>query len=145
MSDVSFGGESFAAAESIGLMALMRFAHVARSGTDANDMAGLAAMYELLEQCIEPSDWERFQQTAMRTRATGDDLMRVVKDVIQAASARPTGRSSDSSDGPTATEPNSESSEAPYLRVVRRLEAEGRPDKAYMVELAQEAQAASTA
>ena len=140
MSDVSFGGESFAAAESIGLMALMRFAHVARSGTDANDMAGLAAMYELLEQCIEPSDWERFQQTAMRTRATGDDLMRVVKDVIQAASARPTGRSSDSSDGPTATAPSSESSDAP-LRVVRRLESEGRPDLALMVTMAQEAKA----
>ena len=138
---VEFAGEQFACADSIALMALMRFAHVASTGTDSNDLAGLAAMYELLEQCIAAEDWERFQQVAMRTKAKGDELMGVVGKVIQALSARPTERPSDSSDGPTSIEPSSEdvssSAEPSHLRVMRHWEAKGRPDVAYMVQMAQ--------
>lgn len=146
MSEVEFGGERFATADAIGLMALMRFAHVAKSGTDSNDLAGLAAMYELLEQCIAEADWERFQQTAMRTKAKGDELMAVVGRVIEAISSRPTVQPSDSSGGPTIIEPNSGdegSSPEPHLHVVRHWEDKGRPDVAYMVQMAQRGMASA--
>lgn len=140
MSEISFGGEQFTLADKIGLMPLMRFAKTAQGGADSNDMAGLAAMYDLLEQCIAPADWRRFEAAADKTRASGDELMGLVKDAIEAISARPTGRPSDSSDGPATTAPRFESepdsSEQPELRLIRSLEAQGRPDKAQFVKLA---------
>lgn len=146
MSEVEFGGETFRTADSIGLMALMRFAHVAKGGTDSNDMAGLAAMYDLLEQCFPAEEFDRFQQVALRTKAKGDELMAVVGKVVEAISARPTGRPSDSSAGPAVIEPSSgdaSSSEAPHLRVVRHWEEKGRPDVAFMVQMAQEGMASA--
>jgi hypothetical protein len=137
VSDVEFKGETFRASDGIGLMSLMRFAHVAQGGTDANDMEGLAAMYDLLEQAIAADDWDRFQRHAMKVKAQGDDLMAVVQKVIQALAARPTSRPSDSSGGPTVTEPKSEAGSS--SQVVQRLEDRGRPDLALMVTMAQEA------
>lgn len=131
MPDVEFGGESFACSDSIALMALMRFAHVASAGTDSNDLAGLAAMYDLLEQVIAADDWDRFQQAALRTKARGDELMAVVGEVIRVLSDRPTGRPSDSSGGPTSMPLKSEAaSSSPILREVKRQEDAGRPDRA---------------
>jgi hypothetical protein len=83
----------------------------------------------------------RFEAAADKARASGDELMQVVKDAFELLSARPTGRPSDSSDGPTIIEPNSE--DASYLRVVKRLEDEGRPDQAYMVLMANSATSAA--
>ena len=140
MSDVAFGGERFTVADKIGLMPLMRFAKAAQGGVDSNDMAGLAAMYDLIEQCIAPADWARFQSVADKTRADGEELMAVVKDVIEALSARPTTRPSDSSAGPATIEPKSAAepdlSDQPELRLIRSLESQGRPDKAQFVKLA---------
>lgn len=141
MSDIEFGGERFTVADKIGLMPLMRFAKAAQGGVDSNDMAGLAAMYDLLEQCIAPADWRRFEVAADKTRASGEELMAVVKDVMEAMTARPTSLPSDSSDGPTIIGPNSGGGSS--LRVVRRLEEQGRPDLALMVEMAGEARSAS--
>ena len=140
MAEVEFGGETFETAESIGLMALMRFAHVAKGGTDSNDLAGLAAMYDLLEQCFPEAEFERFQQVALRTKAKGDELMGVVGKVIEAISSRPTEQPSVSSAGPQIIAPSSEVDS--YSRVIAREEASGRPDRALMVLLAQETSAA---
>ncbi len=132
---ITFAGELFQVAEKVGLMPLMRFAHIADSGVDAEDMAGLAAMYDLLEQCIAEDEWQRFQRVATKARADGEQLMGVVKDAIEAITARPTGRPSDSSAGPTPTPPRSE---ADYSsRVIARLEESGRPDLALVVAQAQ--------
>lgn len=140
MSDVEFFGGRFQVAERVGLMPLMRFAKVAKSGVDSDDMAGLAAMYDLLEQCIAPADWQRFQDAADKARADGEELMKVVQTAIELISARPTGRPSDSSDGPQITPQRSgsgrDSSAEESLRVVRELEAAGRPDKAQFVVMA---------
>ncbi len=136
---VLFAGEPFRIADRIGLMPLMRFAKVAQSGVDADDMAGLAAMYDLLEQCIAPEDWSRFCDSADRSRADGEELMAVVAEVMEKLSARPTRRPSDSSAGPTPTAPNS--TDGSFLRVIHRYE--GRPDIQQMIVQAREAQAAS--
>lgn len=139
---VEFAGEQFRASETgIPLAALMRFAHAAKGGADANDMDGLDAMYRLLSWCIHPDEWDRFLNTAEKCDAKGDALMGVVGKVIEAKAARPTVRPSDSSDGPTSIEPSSEdvssSAEPSHLRVMRHWEAKGRPDVAYMVQMAQ--------
>lgn len=139
MADVDFAGESFRTADRIGVMPLMRFAKVAQAGVDANEMAGLAAMYDLLEQCIDPADWLRFQAHADKVRADGDELMAVVKAVIEALSDRPTSRPSDSSDGPSTTSTSSLADSS--SQVIVDFERKGRPQLAAQVLLAQQARA----
>ena len=112
-------------------MPLMRFAKVAKSGADSADMEALAVMLDLLEQCIAPQDWQRFQDCADKNRADGDELMAVVTSVMEALTERPTSRPSDSSGGPQPTQANSEG--VLSSRVIGRLEDQGRPDLALMV------------
>lgn len=139
MSEVDFCGEQFAVADRIGAMPLMRFAKVAQAGVDSDDLAGLAAMYDLLEQCLSPKDWHRFQQVADRERVDSEVLMQFVAKVMGMVTDRPTERPSDSSDGLPSTVPNSTVvSSSP---VIARLK--GRPDLQLMVLQAQEARAAS--
>ena len=138
---VEFAGESFAIADRIGLMPLMRFAKVAQSGIDTNEMGALAAMLDLLEQSIAPQDWRRFNDHADKVRADGDTLMTVVKEVITALSARPTSRPSDSSDGPPPT--NASSAGDSSSQVIDDMERRGRPDLALIVSMAQESRASA--
>lgn len=118
-------------ADRIGLMPLMRFAKVAKARVDSADLAGLAAMYDLLEQCIAESDWDRFEAHADKSRADGDDLMAVVGRVFEVLTERPTSRPSDSSDGPATTSAKSEGGSSGEA-LVASLEAEGRPSWALM-------------
>lgn len=131
-SKVEFKGEYFAMAESIGLMPLLRFAHASSQGLDSDDLEGLAAMYELISDCIDqtvptemrvdPSDgvkkempagqseWQRFVRHSVKTKADADDLMKLVQRVIERLAARPTKRPGDSSAGPQTTSVNSKDS-----------------------------------
>lgn len=104
---VEFLGEHYRIAEKVGLMPLMRFAMTAKAGANADDMEGLAAMYALIRDCIDPSEWERFENDAIMKKAEAEELLKVVQDVIQALSARPTQRPADSSAGPQTTSANS--------------------------------------
>lgn len=137
MAEIEFAGEKFGMAENIGAMPLMRFAKVAKAGGDSNNLDGLVAMYDLLEQCIEPSEWARFQAHADKTRADGEQLMTVVGEVFQAIADRPTGRPSVSSGGPKNT--RQKSADVGSSKVIKRLEKKGRPDLALMVLMADEA------
>lgn len=134
---VEFFGEQFAIADRIGLMPLMRFAKVAQAGVDSADLAGLAAMYDLLEQCLAETEWQRFQVCADKNRADGEQLMGVVAEVMEKISARPTSRPSGSSDGPSIIEPRFEGGS--FSAVMDRLS--GRPDLQRMVLQAQESRA----
>ena len=141
---VDFLGEKFAVSERIGAMPLMRFAKIAEGGVDSNEMAGLAAIYDLLEQCIAPEDWKRFERHADAQRAQGDQLLEVVKDVFAIVAQRPTGQPADSSGGLRTIEPSSPAaSSSPVVdsteRVIDRLNAQGRPDLALAVRRRQEA------
>lgn len=137
---IDFEGETFRVADKVGLMPLMRFATIARSGVDANELEGLAAMYDLLEQCIHPDDWARFTDHATKVRASGDDLNDVVARAMAEVAKRPTGRPSVSSDGPRAIEPSStvDSSSPGTARVIDMFNEQGRPDLALMVRKRQE-------
>ncbi len=104
---VTFMGDTYRIAERVGLMPLMRFAMVAKSGVEDDDMEGLAAMYTLIRDCIDPGEWARFEKDAIDKKAEQEELLKVVTDVIEALSARPTRRPADSSAGPQSTSPNS--------------------------------------
>lgn len=136
---IEFFGEEYHIAEKVGLMPLMRFAKIAQAGVETNDMDGLAAMYDLLEQCLTEQDWDRFVVAATKHRADGDELMVVVKEAIERMAERPTQRSSDSSDGPPSTSPSSTDDSS--SQAIRRLEQQGRPDLANVVQMAREARA----
>lgn len=101
--EFKFYGETFAVADKVGAMPLLRFAAVAESGTQAEDMEGLAAMHELLRDCLAPGDWPRFQKVAADRKADAEELMEVCGAVYQAITGRPTKRPSASADGSSPT------------------------------------------
>lgn len=98
-----FYGETFAMRDRVGLMTLMQFAAVAVKGVEVDDMEGLVAVYRMLEDCITEDDWTRFQEHARKVGASEDDLLAVVRKAMTVIGGRPTGRPSDSSDGPSST------------------------------------------
>jgi len=146
---VEFLGARFRTADKVGLMPLMKFAMTARKGVQSDDLDGLAAMYALIRDCVDqtrpqkpvldengqpvirdgkpvteddgPSEWDRFEQHAIDSKAEAEDLFKVVSDVIQALSARPTRRPGDSSAGPQTTSDSSKaissSTDTPPRRV----------------------------
>jgi hypothetical protein len=133
-------------------VAMLDFAELATGDVDENSIKGLAVVKGFLRDVVADEDWAAFWKSARANHATvRDHLMPIVVQVFVGEAVRPTGRSSDSSDGPTVTLVNSEpASSSPdiepiverqpvKLRAVERLEGEGRPDKALIVEMAVEA------
>lgn len=142
MSDhVTFLGEQFTIADRVSSLAVMRFAKVASSDVDGDDMEGLAAMYDLLEQCIDPAQWRAFQAHADKQRAQSDDLLQLIQEVLPRIAARPTGQPSDSSDGLESSSGSSVDDSS--SRVIARLERQGRPDLALMVDQARASRASA--
>ena len=136
MTTVDFLGESFRVADRVGALPLMRFAKLAKSGLDADEMDGLVAVYDLLGQVIHAEDWARFEEHADREHAGGEELLEFVASALAVVSAHPIGRSSDASVGPRITEPSStDDSSSP---VISRLNEQGRPDLALLVRKRQE-------
>jgi hypothetical protein len=124
---VELKGQWFRISEAVGLMPLMKFAAAADSDLDTSDMDGLAALYNMLRDCIypgepcscgagddstthkksctfEPGDWKAFERHATAVKADADDLLPVVGAVIQKLTARPTrpGGSSSAGSPPTS-------------------------------------------
>lgn len=107
---VEFKGKEFRIADKVGLMPLMEFAYHANSGMDTGDMGALAAIYEMLQDCISqdqwtnpetgkpegPTEWDRFKRHAKDVKADAEDLMDVVQKTIELLTARPTQQESDS-------------------------------------------------
>lgn len=160
----TFMGEQFRMADRIGLMPLMKFAMAAKNGLDSDDMEGLAALYTLIRDCVDttcpqrpvmedgqpkvdehgqpvtedagPSEWDRFEAHATTMKADGDDFMKVVQDVIEALTARPTQRPAGSSAGPSATSASSKAiRSAPGRAAANVLEFRNAPDQEQVAEL----------
>ena len=157
---IEFLDEEFAIADKVGLMPLLKFAHAAKSGLDSADMDGMAALYDMLQQCIadapvlvrrddgrpidSPADmdeddevkmlggWPEFERHAIQAKADDEDLVNVVQRVMTLLTERPTSKPSDSSAGQQSTAPISPA-DSSSLAVVRRLKSEGRPDLAMAV------------
>ena len=146
MSDtVEFCGEQLRLADRVGMMPYMRLARIqkrisgaAESDLDDDDAAELLiAMLDLVEQCLADEEWDRFETLATKHRVDLAGIRDFTNEVMQAVGNRPTGRSSDSSDGPRTIEPSSTvvsySPDTGSQRVVRRLNDQGRPDLALLV------------
>jgi hypothetical protein len=149
---VELAGKRFTVREQgVSLLALMKFAVIAKAGKTSDDMEGLAALYKLLRSCIADDEWEAFEDHANDVGADGDAIMRVVTDAVTAAAARPTQQPSPSPGGPSATGASSAGgSSSPVssirqgdLRVQADLEARGRPDLGLVVKRAREASTTS--
>lgn len=111
---IVFMGRPFKVADKFGLMPLIRFGYLSKKGLDTDDQDGLAAMYDVIRQAIDPAEWEAFMDHAADTHADTDELMAVVARAIEVISGRPSVRPSDSSAGPhsTATSSSADSSSA---------------------------------
>ena len=139
---LTFAGEQFAVADRVGMMPLMRFAVLAKSGVDTDTLEGLVAIYDVVQQCISEEDWPRFEAHATKVRANEDELLEMVKDAIAVITAHPTQQPSDSSDGqPSTSGPSADGSSSPVTSLIERLEQQGRPSIAYMVAQAQDSRA----
>ena len=132
-----FGGQSFTLPDTPNPMALMEYAAVLNSGVHPESLDGLGALHELLEWCLGES-WPEFRDLALEQRSSADELLSVVRDVFAVYVDRPTGRPSDSSEGPAPTVVRSEGDA--FSRAKANLEAKGRPDLAVVVMDAEAAQ-----
>src|SRR5690349_22004190 len=108
---VGFAGRRFAVRDGMSLLPLMKFATIARrqstggGGSEGQqEMEALAALYDLLQQCIAPAEWDAFYDHALDTGAGQEELMAVVGEAVSAAAARPTRQPSGSPGGPSPTE-----------------------------------------
>ncbi len=105
-----FHGETFAVRQKVSTMPLLKFADVAEQGAQAEEMAGLAAMYQLITSCVVPGDVARFERTATDNGSDSAELMEVCGALYRAVTGRPTRELSDSAGGLSTT---SESSREP--------------------------------
>lgn len=136
---VELRGRLFRHAEVIGAMPLLKFAKISKLGTDANSMDGMVAIYDLLVDCIyagrpgcgecdactdeprreidcdeyDPGDWQAFEDHATVNKVEGDELMGVVKAVIESLARGRGGSSTDSRPGSEPTSPSSTASSSP--------------------------------
>lgn len=116
---------------------LLEFAGHA-AGVDDSSFAGVAAVYGVLKAVIVKSEWERFRRTAKSNKAQiARDLMPLVVTAFIQRTGHPSKPLSGSAGGRQLTPPSSEVEQ--HARVVARLEAQGRPELAYMVEEGQAA------
>jgi hypothetical protein len=88
---------TFRIAPSIGLMPLLRFAHAAKAGMDTDDLEGMAALYDMISDCVHPDDWPAFMAYATETKAEDEELMAFVSAAMEIISARPRKRRGSSS------------------------------------------------
>lgn len=80
---------TFRVAPSIGLMPLLRFAHAAKAGLDTDDLEGMAALYDMINDCVHPDDWSAFMAYATEIKAEDEELMEFVSSAMEIISARP--------------------------------------------------------
>ena len=109
MPTVECMGESFEVQAEISAWAFADFADAMGKAGDSDELdpRTITAMMSLIQDCIVPDDWERFKTVTRAKRASFQQLMQVTRDMAEARAERPTGRSSDSPDGPTSTEQKS--------------------------------------
>jgi hypothetical protein len=110
--EITFMGDQFPLADRIGLMPLMKFAHMAAGGMDTDDdfMIAMDTIYTMIRDCIHPDHWARFQDHATITKAGEEELLAVVHQSIEILTARPTQPGTDSSvSSPANTQPSTAS------------------------------------
>lgn len=123
---IDFAGETFHVSDASIAMAWFRFHKaIEYEGDNGEEEARTSvAIFDLLEALIVPEDWSRFQAVAMRTRASGEDHSKAMRDALVARAGRPTQQPVDSSTGLSTTSAPSKpapSSPQPSLRPVSHI------------------------
>lgn len=91
------------------------------TGVDAEDNTkSIRAVGAYLHDLIHPDDWQTFWAAAKANRQQLQDLMQTARDISAAVAGFPTGRRSDSSDGPPTTSPRSGAGTSSERRAARR-------------------------
>jgi hypothetical protein len=88
-----FKGQTFKAQDPGG-MALIEWAAAGdldtSSTSPAEVVAANTAIYEVLRALVVDEDWRRFRRLALDTRASGDELLVIIGDVMAKIAGRPT-------------------------------------------------------
>lgn len=113
---LEFKGRTFKANTDISSWDIMEFFAMLRDASDdpenVNPAESLVALRDFALETVHPDDRAAFRAYARRQRASEEDLLEFVGLKVEDDAERPTGRSGDSSPGPTSTGPNSESNSA---------------------------------
>jgi hypothetical protein len=162
LSTVELRGRRFPISDrAVPLLSMMKLATIAKRqalrppGTpadQADEMESMAILYELVRSVITEQAWPEFEDHANAVGAGMPELRGVIEQAVEARAARPTQPPSNSPGGPSTTAPNSAGSSSPPassirqgdVGVQRRLEEQGRPDLALVVQRAREASTPSS-
>jgi hypothetical protein len=135
-----FKGETYRINQDVSEWAFMEFAEAASEGQDANTLQGMASLLRFVLELVHPDERDAFRAHARKSRASTDDLLEFLLGKPAADAERPTGRSSDSSDGPTSTAPKpAANSDGSGSAVTGLALLRTRPDLALIVHEARQA------
>lgn len=117
-------------------LVLIDFMQKAQGVNEKDIEAGLALVHQAFGQMIHPDDFDEFWAISLREQQDSTDLMQLMQTLIEGVTGRPTKRRSDSSAGRRKGGKKSKrgSSSPDMPPVVRRLERQGRPELALMVQ-----------
>ncbi|GAC1376341.1 MAG: hypothetical protein NVSMB4_05040 [Acidimicrobiales bacterium] len=114
--------------EGVSEFALMEFSTAASDGQDGDTSQGMASLYRLVVDCLDPQDVGQFKSLARKNRVKVADLMPIVEATFSVQAERPTGLPADSSDGQSASSIEASSASKPAARDSLEEVLPGRPD-----------------
>lgn len=108
---IDVAGETFSLRDKMPPAVVLKFQRAQRnpSLTDADKSSYIL---DLLQAAVTKADWPGFE-AAIDEIEEPEELVDLMKQVLESFGERPTGRSSDSSDGPATTSPKSVSQPGP--------------------------------
>lgn len=131
---VTFKGQQFTLNPDVSEFAFFEFAEAASEGQDAASLQGMASLLRFVVELIGEDDRDRFRALCRRERVSSEDLVALLLGKAEDDAERPTVRSSDSTDGPPSTEPNSDANSVDSTFPTVGVDLlEGRPDLKLMV------------
>lgn len=104
---VGFCGEDFTLADDLAYMVILQHSKALEATGEEKGRLLAVAQYDLLRMVLADEEWPRFQQVATRNRSSEEQLWAFINDAVEAIVERPTSRSTDSSGGPSSTDPKS--------------------------------------
>jgi len=100
--DVGFDldGTEFKAVAELAPLDLAEFARLARDGIDSESVQGAAIIADILGAVLGEATYQQFRAHCRRHQTPPEKIVAIIGDLIGDLGERPTGRPSDSSDGP---------------------------------------------
>jgi len=105
--EFTYFGHTIRANPTLGELDYVDFMHTA-GGMATTDVRAAGMVKDFARMCVHPEDFETFWALARANRQGVDDIFPICQRIVEAVGERPTGRSSDSSAGPSSTQQSSE-------------------------------------